>query len=169
MLKYNLSSIMYPSNKKHKSFIYTCHSNDTLQALRNIGCDYHIYGIKYNKHGEPPTIYGYIQFHSPKNEMRANDIIIDSISITYTEKPATMIRNFKRYLSDVWETGVSPSSNMDSLETDTPTEEEIDNFIKEQSNLFQTKRDRIIAQMKENDRLFEEEEKEWQKINKKAE
>jgi hypothetical protein len=101
--------------------------------------------------------------------MRANDIIIDSISITYTEKPATMIRNFKRYLSDVWETGVSPSSNMDSLETDTPTEEEIDNFIKEQSNLFQTKRDRIIAQMKENDRLFEEEEKEWQKINKKVE
>ena len=127
------------------------------------------YGIKYNKHGEPPTIYGYIKFHSPKTEMRANDIIIDSISITYTEKPATMIRNFKRYLSDVWETGVSPSSNMDSLETDTPTEEEIDNFIKEQSNLFQTTRDRIIAQMKENDRLFEEEEKEWQKINKKAE
>ena len=163
MLKYNLSSILYPSNKKHKTFIYTCHNIANLQTLRNIGCDYHIYGIKYNKDGEPPTIYGYIQFHSPKTEMRANNIIIDSISIMYTEKPANMIRNFKRYLSDVWETGVSPCSQTHLIvEQSNPTQEEIDNFIHEQSNLFQIKRDRIIAQMKENVRLFEEEEKEWQ-------
>ena len=159
MQKYNLISIMYPSNKKHRTYIYICHNKDNLQKLRNIGCDYHIYGIKYNKPGEKPTIYGYVQFHSPKTEMRSDDIL-DCISIAYTEKPANMIRNFKRYLNEVWETGILPYSKTDIVE-EPPTP--VVDFDKEQSKLFQPKYDRITAQMKETDRLFEEEEKEWQK------
>ena len=160
-----MNTILFPSNKKSKNFFYFGFYDD-ISLPNNMNCDYHIIG----KEESGRFLYGFIQFHSPKTEMKAEEIIRYSTT-PYNGDTETLIRNFKQNLVNVWESGVPILSKkkrnsiepfiVTKKEKSQKSQKEFDSWI---NDIIRPKGEKIFANMKENVRLLEEEERQEKEI-----
>ena len=90
------------SEKRTRKFIYSIQnvSEDIIEYLQSIDCEYHIYGYKYNK------IHGFILFKFTKTEKAASKILNTPVSKALGES-ISIITNIKT-MENVWDIGNKP-------------------------------------------------------------